>query len=119
MPGDEQVDLSSALTEIGEAFTLLRNALGLAKEAKDMLPKPQQDAVAKTLEEADRASRIAEAQMAKAFGYKLHQCQFPPVIMLAVKMPWGEEQRCPTCGYTTEFHKPLYPGPVFVNRTGG
>lgn len=87
------------LTAIGEAISLFRNALGLVKDTKDMLPVAQQAAVTKSLDEADRAARIAEAQIAKALGFRLHPCTFPPQIMLEAKGAQGAVWRCPACGH--------------------
>lgn len=83
-----------------QAFGLFRKAIGAVKDAKDLLPdKGQREALDKTLDEAERASRLAEAQIAKALGYHLCQCTFPPQIMLSVG--YGELQErfeCPKCG---------------------
>jgi hypothetical protein len=69
------------LTSIAETFGFLRSALGLVKDAKDLLPKHQQKVVDETLQKADQASRIAEAKLAQDLGYQLCQCTWPPRIM--------------------------------------
>ena len=81
-------------SEMKVAFDLFGKAIGLAKDAKDLLPGgDKKSSVEKTLDEAERASKLAEAQLAKALGYELCECTFPPQIMLRV----GEEIQCPNC----------------------
>jgi hypothetical protein len=70
------------LASIAETFGLLRSALALVKDAKDVLPKHQQKAVDETLQKADQAAKIAEANLAQGLGYQLCQCTWPPQIML-------------------------------------
>lgn len=90
-----------------DSFSTLREAIGLAKDAKSLLPGPQQNAVMASLEQAGKAAVLAEAEIAKALGYKLHKCTFPPQIMLAVATAYGEESQCPLCRFTTSFYAPL------------
>jgi hypothetical protein len=65
------------------------------------------------------AAKVAEAEIAKALGYQLCKCQFPPVVMLTVgyvimKFARYEEgdpvYECPKCGYCTA-------GPYDFERT--
>jgi hypothetical protein len=100
------VDVTT-LQAFKDAFSLFREGLAAVRDAKAFLPAAQQEAVSSTLEGAARAASIAEAEIAKALGYKLHTCTFPPQIMLAVATAFGEEQRCPACGHMTELHKPF------------
>jgi len=97
------MDITSIFAGIGA----LRNAVELVKTGKELLPKPQQEAVTRSLEEAERQARLAEAELAKGLGYQLCRCTFPPQIMLAVDTPFGREDRCPACRSMTEFNKPL------------
>jgi len=94
------------LATIGEAFRLVRTALGAVKDAKELLPQHQQKAVEETLERADMAAAAAEAQLARGLGYQLCQCTWPPQIMRrtstgeissrAQHVRW-EEWRCLNC----------------------
>ncbi len=67
---------------------------------------PQQDkALDEALDHAVRTAAIAEAEVAKALGYELCKCQFPPTIMLTVgykldrgKAGSGPVYECPRCG---------------------
>lgn len=95
------------MQQIKDAFTLVRESIGLVKDAKGVLPAPQQKTIDEALEKANRATALAEAQAAQVLGFKLHDCTFPPQIMLAVQTPHGEEKRCPSCGHTTRFNAPL------------
>lgn len=97
----------ATMEQIKDAFTLLRESIALVKEAKGALPAPQQGPVDDVLDKAGRATVLAEAQIAQLLGYTLHDCTFPPQVMLAVRTAHGEEKRCPACGYTTAFNRPL------------
>lgn len=82
--------LSSGLALAKSGFDTLRTAVGLVKDAQGILPAGEKkDVVGRSLEEADRQIRLAEAQIARGLGYKLCQCEFPPAPMLLV----GYQQR--------------------------
>lgn len=89
-----------------DAFSLFREGIAAARDAKSLLPGPQQEAVSATLERASTQAALAEAQIAQALGFMLHRCTFPPQIMLAIQTDHGQEQRCPGCGYTTKHNEP-------------
>ena len=92
--------------DIAAAFVMVKEALGLAKAAKDLLPdSPQREASNLAFEKADRAVALAEAQIAEQLGYDLCKCAFPPAISL--RQPDGSH-RCPKCGRdTNEDHGPV------------
>ena len=93
-------DVAAALPAIKTGFDLVRSALGMAKDVKDVLPEGDtKETVAKTLIEAEKAVGIAEAQVAQALGYKLCQCTFPPQIMLSkgIHDRGVEIFKCPAC----------------------
>jgi hypothetical protein len=94
--------ITAGLAAAKSGFETLRTALGLVKDAQGMLPAGERkDAVARTLEEADKQVRLAEAQIAQALGYKLCRCAFPPTPMLAVGYTPGLVREvvheCPRC----------------------
>lgn len=99
------------ITEIMEAIGLVRGAIGLVKDTKDLLPAAQQEAVGKALEQADAASKAAEIKLAKELGYDICQCTWPPQIMLRTsigrRMGSGASSfrydtwKCPVCGTET------------------
>jgi hypothetical protein len=60
------------------------------------------------LEKASIAASVAEAEVAKALGFELCKCQFPPIPMLTVghidqrgvKL-FGPVYECPKCGFNS------------------
>lgn len=93
-------DVATAITAFKTSFDLVRSALGLVKDVKDALPEGEKkETLTLAIAEAEKASRIAEAQAAQALGYKVCQCTFPPQIMLSEgRHSDGDEIfRCPTC----------------------
>lgn len=96
-------EINSAMESIKLGLTLFSEALGLVKKAKDVLPESKdKEAIEKSLEEADQAVHVAEAQIAKALGYNLCKCTFPPQIMLSngykeSNYTHEEEFICPKC----------------------
>jgi hypothetical protein len=90
-------------------FDALRSAMGLLKDAKELLPPgdQRQQAITQALATAESSSKIAEAEVAKALGFELCKCQFPPTPMLTVgyfsiqvaKHLTGDPVfECPKCG---------------------
>lgn len=75
-----------------------KDLLDIFKSVREMLPK-NDPAVAKKveagIEKAEKELAATEAQLAKALGYKLCQCTFPPQIMLQNK-ELGKKI-CPKC----------------------
>jgi hypothetical protein len=93
------------LDAFNDAIATFRGALGLVRDVRDTLPEGQRKAVDEALEQADKAARIAEAQIAKGLGYKLCTCKFPPTVMLyagedeeATFLSEGDFHKCPACG---------------------
>jgi hypothetical protein len=87
-------------------------AFGLVKEAKDLLPADDQreKAIAMALDSASTSAKIAEAEMAKALGYELCKCQFPPTPMLTI----GHMTANPTPA--TSLGKPVFECPRCGNN---
>lgn len=87
------------ISEVQGYIRASKDVLDLLKTLGGLLPKgPQADAAQKKLEQAEKALLASEAQLAKALGYHLCQCTFPPQIML-----WRERESvfiCPneSCG---------------------
>jgi hypothetical protein len=60
-----------------------RAVLELMRSASEFLPKGRdRDAIAKRLDEADRALELSNARLARELGYPLCRCAFPPKPML-------------------------------------
>jgi hypothetical protein len=91
-------------------FEGLRSAIGLVREvgASNNSSDAEKYIVEEALTKAARASEIAEAEIAKALGYELCKCRFPPVAMLTVGRGIDRKSgralpvyECPVCGYNT------------------
>jgi hypothetical protein len=113
----DPLTITSAIGALKPTFDALRSAMGLLKDAKDLLPSGDQreKAISQALVTAESNSKIAEAEIAKALGYELCKCAFPPTIMLTVGNHNGRSghvgpvYECPKCGYNTA-------GPWMYNR---
>jgi hypothetical protein len=81
----DPLTIVSGISAVKTTFDALRTAIGLVKDTKDLLPKGEKTAViTAALVAAESSSQIAEAEVAKALGYELCKCQFPPTPMLTV-----------------------------------
>jgi hypothetical protein len=76
----DPVTIISGISAVKTTFEALRTAIGLVSDAKGLLPKEKADAVSAALATAASSSLIAEAEVAKALGYELCKCSFPPTI---------------------------------------
>jgi hypothetical protein len=106
----DPLTIAGAAAAVKSTFEALRSAMGLLKDAKELLPPgdQRQQAITQALATAESSSKIAEAEIAKALGYELCKCQFPPTTMLAVgsiDIPQaklrGPVFECPQCGFNT------------------
>src|SRR4051812_37574885 len=77
--------VAEATAALKGAFDLTRTAISAVRDAASLLPNDQKkEAATQALEQAEKASRTAEAGIAKALGYELCKCQFPPTPMLTI-----------------------------------
>lgn len=79
-----------------EYITAANGLLQIFKGIKGELPKQQADKAEASIKKAEEALKNTEAEVAKALGFKLCKCTFPPQIML-----WKEQEKtnvCPSCG---------------------
>jgi Zn finger protein HypA/HybF involved in hydrogenase expression len=95
------------------AFESLRTALSMVKDIRSLGSgsEEQQKVIDTALTVASSNTAIAEAELAKAFGYQLCKCEFPPIPMKTVgshsrnmekHMRVGDPvYECPKCGYNT------------------
>lgn len=92
----------SAFEAITDVFKGITAIIALLKQTKDLLPDDaKKKAVEQSLEEVEKKSKLAEAQVAQALGYRLCRCTFPPQIMLRIGRQQNVEAfRCPICGNT-------------------
>ncbi|HTH97328.1 MAG TPA: hypothetical protein VL574_07905 [Stellaceae bacterium] len=86
-------------------FDSVRSVIGLVRDARQSGKTEPADekAIETALQDADRATKIAEAQIAQLLGYTLCRCQFPPTPMLRIGRAQGQYKnfdvvRCTTCG---------------------
>ena len=78
--------------------------LGVAKQAKEMMPKgAERDATEKKITEAEAAFSLAETKAAHELGYELCRCTWPPQICLRVD---GRDNICPKCGHHAYYRLP-------------
>ena len=91
-----------SLNEVNEYIGAAKNIMDLVKASVSLIPKGQKHPdLEKRLEEAERALRVSEVQLAKALGYHLCQCTFPPEIMLSQgrhERRHREIFKCGNCG---------------------
>jgi hypothetical protein len=95
------IDPVAAMTAVKSAIEMFRGGVALAKEANELSGNSgAKAAAAESLVAAERAVRLAEAEIAKSLGYHLCKCKFPPEIMLSEghEHEFGAEVfRCPSC----------------------
>ncbi|WP_271896156.1 hypothetical protein [Candidatus Phyllobacterium onerii] len=103
---DPQV-VASGANAAKSAIDALRALLGIYTDATKSLPAKDQQTATLAIEKSIEQLDIAEAQIARALGYELCKCQFPPTVMLTVghsnargNKP-GPIYECPKCGYDT------------------
>jgi len=85
------------IAALAAGFKYVKDAVSLLKDAKDLLPAGEKrEAAQRLLVEAEERIPVAEAQLAKALGYQLCRCDYPPAIMLETGQP--PRPRCPKCG---------------------
>lgn len=106
---DEATALVKGLSAAKLGFDTIRAVLGVMKDTKDMLPEGQRAVVAEAIEQSTRQFDLAELEIAKALGYELCRCAFPPTIMLLAghlsgrgnPPKVGPVYECPKCGHNT------------------
>jgi hypothetical protein len=80
-------------------------ALVLLRTLYPLLPTQSKDEVEAKIEAAQRALDLADAKIAQELGFQIHDCTFPPGLMLYKKEL--KEKVCSKCGYTTAFNRDL------------
>ena len=84
------------VSDIKDWLGLGQTAILLLKETLPLLPKGKSDELEVAITRASEALSRSDAALAKALGYKLCKCTFPPQPMLWVKSEDAEV--CPNCG---------------------
>jgi hypothetical protein len=109
MPLDDPNTWLAGATALKAAFDAFRSAVSGVKEIRALEggSVEQKKTIDAALDHALRSAAIAEAEIARALGYELCKCQFPPTIMLTVGNTGvgpGKSKpvyECPRCGFDT------------------
>ena len=110
MPIDDPGTWAQGATALKTAFDSIRSAIGMVKDVRSLGggSEQEQKAIDTALATASSNTAIAEAEIAKALGYELCKCEFPPTPMRTVgyiNLPAykraGQVYECPKCGYNT------------------
>jgi hypothetical protein len=110
MPLDDPGTWSQGALAFKSIFDGLRSAISMLRELRggENHGNEESKLIDAALDKASTATAIAEAEVAKALGFELCKCQFPPTPMLTVghidngtaKM-FGPVFECPKCGFNT------------------
>jgi hypothetical protein len=100
--------MSEADIHWAEYIKASSEALVLLKMALPLLPKGGAEVEAR-VEAAERALQAANVSLAQGWGYQLHDCTFPPQIMLYD--PSVKDRVCKHCGYSPNFNRLIPSGP--------
>jgi hypothetical protein len=86
VPFDDPNSWAQGAAAFKGIFDGLRVAIGMLRDlgGSSGESQQQQKLVDDALDKAERATRIAEAELAKALGYELCRCEFPPTPMVTV-----------------------------------
>ncbi len=96
-------EIAEAMESVKFGWSLFSEAIGLVRNVQESLPdSDEKENIARSLVEANKAAKLAEAQIANALGYNLCKCTFPPQIMLSqgykeTDYTHEEEYICPKC----------------------
>ena len=112
MPIDDPSTWAQGIDAFKTAIDSIRSAIGMVKNVRSLGggTEQQQKAIDNALSEARLKTVIAEAQLARALGYALCKCDYPPTPMKTVgymtsnqgKHQIGElVYECPKCGHDT------------------
>ena len=90
--------------EIGEYLRNGSQAITLFRQLQSFWPakSAERAQIGAKIEEAEKALKLSEANLAKALGYQLCYCELPPGIMLSKgfhpRYPSTEIFKCNKCG---------------------
>ena len=93
---DNSEMVTAGFTALKTVMDTVRSVIGTIKDVKEF----KKDEIVKKLDDADEQFQLAKIQIAKALGYNLCQCIFPPQIMLSqgYRENNGEYYKCLKCG---------------------
>ena len=112
MPLDDPGTWSQGALAFKSIFDGLRSAISMLRELRggEIHGNEESKLIDAALDKASAATAIAEAEVAKALGFELCKCQFPPAPMLTVgyfDRPVGKREagdavfECPRCAINT------------------
>jgi hypothetical protein len=83
MPIDDPASWVAGATALKTAFDSFRSAIGLVKDVQSLggATEQQKATIDNALATAISTAAIAQAEIAKALGYELCKCDFPPTPM--------------------------------------
>ena len=89
------------IESISKGISIVSTTINTLKSLKDLIPSNKEKAeFDKILEEAEKNLKIAEAEIAKGFGYQICRRHFPPGILLDLD---EFKLKCNTCGHVDNF----------------
>lgn len=115
-------EIAEAMESVKMGLSLFSEAIGLVRNAQNTLPdSKEKESIEKSLVEAGKAAKLAEAQIENALGYILCKCTFPPQIMLSQgykesNYSHKEEFVCPKCNKSSI---PLPDMPIEISNSRG
>lgn len=92
--------MEDILSDVKSAFDLFKESITLFRAAKDCLPdSSEKTAAERTMVQAELSAKIAEAKLAQSLGFQLCPKDWPPVILVAVRVTKHHDTyKCPSCG---------------------
>lgn len=109
---DDPVAWSQGAAAFKSIFDGLRTAIAMVRDLRGA-PQPSNEKegelIDAALDSATKATAIAEAEVAKALGYELCKCEFPPTPMLTIGIQSatagrnGPVYECPKCKFNTGY----------------
>jgi hypothetical protein len=108
MPIDDPHTWAQGAGALKSAFDAIRGLLGVVKDVRGLANPEQARAITAAADQVEAAAKVAEAEIAKALGYELCKCEFPPTAMLTVGHRIERQTgnaipvfECPKCGFNT------------------
>jgi len=86
--------------ELLDPQELVRRVIGELKTATAAVPADRRAALEEILKRAEDMLAMARSKSAKELGFRVHDCKFPPPLML-----WNESQKahvCEGCGHVRQ-----------------
>lgn len=112
MPTNDPSNWARGSVALKAAFESVRSAIAMVEDVRSLggISAQEQKAIDNALTIASSNTAIAEAEIAKALGFELCKCEFPPIPMRTVgyfSRPAAKREvgdpvyECPKCGYNT------------------